>query len=417
MKILYLCTDLGIPICGRKGASVHVRALAAALHHLGHSVIVAAPQLNKSPWEEPAPVPFRVIHVPPSHDAASAVKAFGELIGVTNSSVAGAVQRILYAKDLSRELKRQFSHEPPDFIYERGSLYSTTGVTLAAEFRVPLLLELNAPLAMEQETYRGGGLGDLARRSEQWTLARANAVLAVSAPLRDYVVSVGVEAGRVHVVPNGVDPELFAPRPRDPAVRRRFHLNGGPVIGFVGGLRPWHGADALPALVERLVPRHRDLQLVVVGNGPLRTDLEQDLAARGIGRHAVFTGSVPHDEVSKLVTEFDVALVPYAAPEHAFYFSPLKLFESMASGVPVVASAIGQIEEIVCDRKTGLLCPPGDLDAMTAACDQLLDDSALRQRLGQAAADEVRGRYTWQRNAERVVELGRRLIESREACP
>jgi glycosyltransferase involved in cell wall biosynthesis len=288
---------------------------------------------------------------------------------------------------------------------------------VAAEFDVPLLLELNAPLATEQAVYRGNGLSELFQRSEQWTLTRADAVLAVSAALRDYVISSGVDASHVHVVPNGVDPELFAPRPRDPEVRKRFQLNGGPVLGFIGGLRPWHGADALPALVERLLPRHRDLRLVIVGNGPLRSAIEQDLAVRGLHEQAVFTGSIPHDEVSMLAAEFDVALVPYTKPEHDFYFSPLKLFESMACGVPVVATAIGQIQEIVRDQETGLLCPPGDLTAMAAACDRLLNDADLRRRLGQAAADEVRGRYTWQRNAERVIDVARRSIESRGTRP
>jgi glycosyltransferase involved in cell wall biosynthesis len=383
-------------------------------------VIVAAPLLNKSPWEEPAAVPFRLVQVPPSADsiaAVSAIKSYSELLNAANTSVAGAVQRVLFNRDVTREVKRQFGHEPPDFIYERASLYSTAGVSLAAEFGVPLLLELNAPLAIEQDVYRGGGLGELAERSEQWMVTRADAVLAVSAALRDFAISLGVESRRVHVVPNGVDPDLFAPRPSDPSVRQRFRLNGGPVVGFIGGLRPWHGADALPALVERLVSRHRDLQLVIVGNGPLRATMQQSFAARGLIEHAVFTGSIPHDDVPKLAAEFDVALVPYAEPEHGFYFSPLKLFESMACGVSVVASAIGQIREIVRDQETGLLCPPGDLQAMTEACDRLLCDPELRRRLGEAASMEVRQQYTWQRNAERVAELARRAMGTPEAGP
>ena len=104
-----------------------------------------------------------------------------------------------------------------------------------------------------------------------------------------------------------------------------------------------------------------------------------------------------------------MALAPYPRLDHPFYFSPLKLFEYMACGVPVVAAEVGQIAEVVRDGETGLLYPPGDADALVAACDRLLADSPLRRRVGEAAAKEVHTRYTWDHNAARVVELARSL--------
>ena len=416
MKILYLCSDLGVPVLGRKGASVHLRSLVTAFVRAGHSVVLAAPLLNKSPWEGPAKLDVSLLHLPPSADIVNAVlalKAFNETLGVTNS-LPGEFRRILYNQEIVTPIKRRFEHDPPDFIYERASLYSTAGVALAHELNVLLVVELNAPLAVEQSAYRATGLGELAAQAERWALLQADAVLTVSAPLRDYVVSLGVELGRVQVVPNGVDATLFHPAPPEPSIRARWGLGNGPVLGFVGGLRRWHGVEALPTLLERLVQRYRGLRLVIVGDGPLRGELEHTLKERGLTRSVVFTGSLPHEEVADLIRQFDVALAPYSKPEHAFYFSPLKLFEYMACGVPVVAAALGQIAEIVRDGETGLLYPPDELDALTAACDRLLADPALRQRLGQAAAKEVHGLYTWDRNAARVVELTRALIRARQ---
>jgi len=379
-------------------------------------VVLAAPLLNKSPWEGPAKLDVSLLHLPPSADIVNAVlalKAFNETLGVTNS-LPGEFRRILYNQEIVTPIKRRFEHDPPDFIYERASLYSTAGVALAHELNVLLVVELNAPLAVEQSAYRATGLGELAAQAERWALLQADAVLTVSAPLRDYVVSLGVELGRVQVVPNGVDATLFHPAPPEPSIRARWGLGNGPVLGFVGGLRRWHGVEALPTLLERLVQRYRGLRLVIVGDGPLRGELEHTLKERGLTRSVVFTGSLPHEEVADLIRQFDVALAPYSKPEHAFYFSPLKLFEYMACGVPVVAAALGQIAEIVRDGETGLLYPPDELDALTAACDRLLADPALRQRLGQAAAKEVHGLYTWDRNAARVVELTRALIRARQ---
>src|SRR5207245_10349797 len=173
--------------------------------------------------------------------------------------------------------------------------------------------------------------------------------------------------------------------------------------------------DALPGLPSRLIERHATLHLLATGDGPQRGGLEPDLRERGIGRRAVFTGSVPHEDVADLIRQLDVALAPYPQLEHAFYFSPLKMFEYMACGVAVVAAAVGQIAEVIRDGETGLLYPAGDSSALLAACERLLSDPTLRSRLGDAAAKEIHGRYSWDQNAERVVDLARSLAPARRA--
>jgi glycosyltransferase involved in cell wall biosynthesis len=426
MRVLYLCPDLGIPILGRKGASVHVRALVTALGRAGHSVVVAAPLLSRSPWEEPAELAAPVVHVPSGTVAETVfygLKAHGEMLEA-ETSVPGELRRILLNQELATQLRRRFDHEPPDVIYERGSLHATAGAVLAGELDVPRLVELNAPLALEQSTYRAAGLGELAAQAERWTLARADAVLAVSEPVREYALSLGVAPERAYLLPNGVDAALFHPGPPDPNVRAWLGLGGGgPVLGFVGALRPWHGVEVLPELLARLTPRYPGLRLVIVGDGPRRTALEGELRERGLARQVVFTGSLPHEEVAGVVRQFDIALAPYPKPEHAFYFSPLKLFEYMGCGVAVVAAGLGQIAEVVRDGETGLLYRPDECggasspDALAAACDRLLADPALRRRLGEAAAAEIHRRYTWDHNAARVVDLARALIAARPRTP
>src|SRR5262245_48503576 len=98
MRILYLCPDLGIPVLGRKGASIHVRSLAAALARAGHSVILAAPLLNRSPWEEPAPFTIPVLHLPPGEklqETVATLKGYNGTLGVANP-LPGEIRRILY---------------------------------------------------------------------------------------------------------------------------------------------------------------------------------------------------------------------------------------------------------------------------------------------------------------------------------
>ena len=418
MKILYLCCDSGIPVLGYKGASIHVRELVSAFRRAGHDVIVAAQLLNKNPWETPASLDARVVQIrlgAPSVTSVAAVKEFQEIIGV-ESSLGSEFRKMLFNREvMASELKRQCDQAPPDFIYERVSLFGIAGVLLARQWKVPLLVELNAPLAVEHATYRAGSLRDLGVTAERWTLSQANAVLTVSKTLREHVIGQGIAADRVHVLPNGVDPNLFHPAAPEPSGRARLGLAAAPVIGFVGGLRPWHGVEILPELLEKLSRRHPTLQMLIAGDGPLRGKLEADFQKRGLTNRVRFTGIVAHDQVPAIVRHFDIALAPYPRLDHDFYFSPLKIFEYMACGIPVVASACGQIRELIKTGKTGLLCRPQQIGALADACDRLLRNPALRRRLGESACKLVHTHYTWDHNARRATELAESLLRTKSS--
>jgi glycosyltransferase involved in cell wall biosynthesis len=168
-------------------------------------------------------------------------------------------------------------------------------------------------------------------------------------------------------------------------------------------------------VLERLLPRHPGLRLVIVGDGSGRDELQSDIARRGLDENTVVTGSVPHEDIPALVREFDVAVAPYTAPPHEFYFSPLKLFEYMGCAAAIAAPRLGQIADVVHDGETGVLYSPNEPDALVEACDRLLSDHALRQRLGVAAAELVRREYTWDRNAARIGAIASSLIAARSA--
>lgn len=418
MRILQLCADLGVPVLGSKGAAVHVRAMALALRAEGHAVLLAAGQLVKSPWQPPAALEVPVVHLPPGPEvvhASARLRAFAAGIGAP-ASAAGEVRRLLHDREVLAQLRQRFEHDPPDLIYERASLFGTAGLTFAREIGRPHLLELNAPLADEQRRYRSGGaLHALAESSEAWLLSGTDAVLAVSAALADHAIARGASPARVHVVANGVDIERFRPG-HDDGVRARFGLGAGPVLGFVGGLRPWHGIESLPAVVAALRARHPDIRALVVGDGPLRPTVEREVERLGLQAHVTLAGGVAHDEVPSFIRAFDLALAPYPVAPHAFYFSPLKLYEYLACGVPVVAARLGQIADVVTDGETGRLYPAGDLGALVSACDDLLADRDGRREMGRRAAAQTAARHSWRHNARRVAAIAH-AVAGVEAVP
>jgi glycosyltransferase involved in cell wall biosynthesis len=133
----------------------------------------------------------------------------------------------------------------------------------------------------------------------------------------------------------------------------------------------------------------------------MRADLEAETRRIGLQEAVTLVGNVPHEEVPRYLALMDVAVAPYPAVED-FYFSPLKLFEYMAGGRPVVASRIGQVAQVIADGLTGLLYEPGDREALIACIRRLRADESLRRDLGQNARIAC-SMNTWRQNAERVV--------------
>jgi glycosyltransferase involved in cell wall biosynthesis len=290
----------------------------------------------------------------------------------------------------------------PDALYERANLYMLSGVWTARLFRLPYILEVNAPLAEERSRYGKLSWPALAAWTERTCWHAASVVLPVTEALASYVVRAGVSEKRVAVTPNGVDTDAF--RSRDSrAAKARLGWDDSLVLGFVGYVREWHGLDRIvDLLAER--PALRNARLLVVGDGPAREALERQARAHGVTERVHFTGVAGREALPDLVSAMDIALQPQVTP----YASPLKLFEYMALGRTIVAPASGNILEILEDGADALLFPPGDTDALAAAIERLAGDAALRNRLGAAAAKKIAARnLTWKGNASRVVSIVR----------
>jgi glycosyltransferase involved in cell wall biosynthesis len=230
----------------------------------------------------------------------------------------------------------------------------------------------------------------------------ASALIAVSREVAAYLRRFPQAETRVWVIPNGVNPDRF---PADLAPTFT-PIPGCYTIGFVGTLKPWHGLSTLVEAFQFLQADGPRARLLIVGDGPERSRIEEQLRATDLFGRVQFTGAVDPSEVPGLVASMDAAVAPYPLTRN-FYFSPLKVYEYMAAGRAVVASRIGQLNDLIEHEVTGLLCDPGSSDDLASGLRRLRDDPGLRQRLGQAARARIERRHTWDATVRRILDLAR----------
>ncbi len=406
MNILYVCADWGIPIRGEKGASVHVREFVNTLDRIGHHVLLL---FASGGTGNPTPH-AQLIELPPEPSTEARVRQAARLgidVDPGDKALRRELDKLAYDEALPTRAIAWLQNLDlaPDVVYERFSLFQQGGAAIASALDIPYVLEVNAPLLEEEERHRILKLKHIARAIERRCFHSATHIVCVSQSLKGYIESAGVSPARVSCLPNGVDTRRFNPSIDPGPVRRRYALEDRPIIGFVGSLKPWHGLTFLFEAMCLLGTRNAKCRLMVVGDGPEFRNAAKRVNEPGLKGRIVLTGSVPHDEVPAHLAAMDLTVAPYAQTD-SFYFSPLKVVESLAAGRPVVAPGIGQLNDLIQDGITGLLYPPGDMETFVSHMDRLASDPALRGAMAEQARRDAVDRMSW----DRVVEHAARIM-------
>ncbi|HEM46459.1 MAG TPA: glycosyltransferase family 1 protein, partial [Alphaproteobacteria bacterium] len=234
---------------------------------------------------------------------------------------------------------------------------------------------------------------------ERLLAGRAAAQVCVSEAVAAHIVrKAGVGRDKIRVIRNAVELSRFRNLSAKSAAKERLGLPAAPLVGCVARLDRQKGIRFLLQAFARL--REDRTYLALVGDGPLRPRLEAQAASLGVGDRVIFAGEVP--DVAPWLAAFDLFALP-----SLWEGMPLALGEAMASGLPVVATAVSGTPEMVSDGATGLLVPPGDPDALAGALGRLLDDGELSARLGAGAAGWATSHLDPGRMADEVMEVYR----------
>lgn len=295
---------------------------------------------------------------------------------------------------LAGRVRRLAAEIHPDVIIERYYNFAGEGIATAAETGALAVLEVNAPVidhpgSLKRVVDRLLLVEPMRRRRERMC-AQAD-IIVTPEPA---ILPPSVAPGKILRLEWGADTRQFRPDVPGPVP---FSRPAEVVAVFAGAFRRWHGAIHLAHAIRELRARGRnDIGAVFIGDGPELPAVRK--AAAGL-ESVVFTGAVPHTQMPACLSACDIGVAPFDLDAHralslAFYWSPLKMFEYMAAGLPVVAPIASRIPGLVEHRLEGLLYDPAFPHALAAAL-EALTDANLRTQLGQAARARAVRDYSW----------------------
>ena len=386
MKILYHHR-----IASKDGQYVHISEIVRALENEGHIVTVVVPETTESSEF--------------GHDGGFVTKLKEKLPLFVYELMEFGYNAIVAIK-----LFRAIKSFNPDIIYERYNLHQPVGVFISKKMKVPLILEVNAPLKEEREAFgKGLAMPRFAKAVENYTWKNADAVLPVSCVLADNLIKSGVEEGKVTVIHNGI---------RESVIEKNKNKSTNPpetlVVGFVGFMHLTCGVDmAIEAIseIKNKIPE-MSISLVCVGDGLVISDLKNKAKKYGVESQVIFPGLVSRDRVMDYVSTFDISILP----DVTAYASPLKIFEYMAEKTAIVAPDCDNIKEIFNLPEEGSVSyfQKGNKEQFKASLKSLLLSPDLLSKQKNASFETlVKNKYTWESNARRIAKIGEQLVKAK----
>jgi glycosyltransferase involved in cell wall biosynthesis len=290
-------------------------------------------------------------------------------------------------------------------------LNNFSGVYLSKQYRVPFVLEYNgSEIWVSRNWTKPLRYEGLSKRIESLNLKAADVVIVVSQAIKDELVREGIDREKILVNPNGVDPDRYSPAIEGSGVRRRYHLDGKVVIGFIGTFGKWHGAEVLAkafGLLLRDFPGYREkVRLLMIGDGVTMQSVKENLKDFNATEYAILTGLIPQERGPEYLAACDILVASHKpnVDKTPFFGSPTKLFEYMAMGKGIVASDLDQIGEVLRHDVSAWLVNPGDAASLMQGLKVLIDNGQKRESLGRAARQEVIAKYTWKEHTRKIIQ-------------
>ena len=384
MKIAYL----GIIDITREAAeSRHVFEVCENWQRLGHEVSLFVPHVTGKPSQSLSTkiVKVRTLGLQPSF----------ALTMVYNLS---AVFYVL----------KHFVLNGIDMVYSRHSMLEFIPVLCLKPFAIRYVTEING---LDSEQKRLYGLAKwkiwVSEYFDRICYRLADAIMTVTDEIRNFVLSTcGVNGNKVHVVSNGANVKISRPMPIEVACMEVGIDPSCTYLVFVGSLKKWHGVENAILALKCLIKKHATLKLLVVGDGNELENLKTLVKNEALERQVIFVGKVRYDHVPNYINAATLCLAPFDSQRNDLTgLSPLKIFEYMACGKPIVTTMVGGLDRIINEHQCGYVVEPDNLEALVEGIDRLLSNPELCEKLGRNGRHAAEKFYAWPKISERILSL------------
>ena len=383
MNILYVAPDIPVPHTGDfVGGSTHVVKIAEGLAKKGNNVFILSRRVTREQKK------YEKIT-----DNIVTRRVYRGLI----SPIGG---KLSSRKDEDEKLLRNFIEKSYFFVYRFILIFLV--LYLLKKYKIEVILDRSSSKGIGVFS---GFLLKIPTIVELLDPDYSNLSLRLAKKIVAYTKKI-VDPGlhdKVEIVSAGVDSNIFKPSSGE-EIRKRYSLEGKKVVVYVGAMSAWHGAEDLIDVAAKL---DEDIRFLMIGKNLER--LGEKAKEKGVSSQFIYTGFVEHEEVPKYVSAADVAVAPYNPKgiremgRYGFYFSPIKIFEYMACGKPIVASDLEIVKDIINGNKCGLLAKAGDADDFAESIRMLFENEALKKKFGECGRKAAIGKYTWDKIGEDIL--------------
>ncbi len=302
-------------------------------------------------------------------------------------------------KNIIRGIKdfKKIKNEIRDFdiIHER---FHINPIDLSFIGNKKYVLEVNDPALV----IHSGAKGRIFSKLIRMKFKKADAIITQTETLKKILSK--FYNGKIFVIPNGVDTNFFEKNNNSFDVRKRYSVDKNiPIITFMGAFREWHGVQDIPEISKKINTELEPV-FILVGSGPLFNEVKKKKTS-----NMIFESRLNHFEIPAVLSQSDILIAPFntnrfkSLETYGFYWCPVKLFEYMAAGKPIVSYNFSEIKKIV--GESSLLSEPDNIDGFVDNLNTLIENPKLRKRMGEYGKKFANENYDWQKRAKDTLKV------------